>query len=180
MSCVQCTLKMWLGFRVAVAVVQASSCSSDLNLAWELPCAMGVALKKKKKNQSDSVLHIHNPFSFRVFSHVDHHRILGRVPCALQQCPVASQPIPHSVSHWCKMLVTGNALTGEGGDIWGLSAPSDQFSVNLKLLYKIKSINMIFQNNSERQTKPNQMTGNSRKVGFLRQPQKNSITCFLM
>ena len=27
-------------------------------------------------------------FSFRFFSHRDHHRILGRVPCALQQVPV--------------------------------------------------------------------------------------------
>jgi len=47
---------MWLGFRVAAAVVQAGSCSSDLTLAWKLPYAMGVALKsKKKKKQSAKV-----------------------------------------------------------------------------------------------------------------------------
>ena len=29
-----------------------------------------------------------HPFFFRFFSYMDHHRILGRVPCALQQVPV--------------------------------------------------------------------------------------------
>ena len=35
-----------LGYSVAVAVVQAGSCSSDSFLAWELPYASGTALKK--------------------------------------------------------------------------------------------------------------------------------------
>ena len=29
-----------------------------------------------------------HPFFFRFFSHVDYHRILGRVPCAVQQVPI--------------------------------------------------------------------------------------------
>lgn len=29
-----------------------------------------------------------NPFFFRFFPHIDDHRILGRVPCALQQVPI--------------------------------------------------------------------------------------------
>ena len=37
--------------------------------------------------QRDSVTRVHNPVSFRCFSHTDH-RILGRVLCALQQVPV--------------------------------------------------------------------------------------------
>ena len=36
---------MWLGFGVAVAVVQATALTESL--AWELPYAMGVALKNK-------------------------------------------------------------------------------------------------------------------------------------
>ena len=34
---------------MAVAVVQAGSCSPIQPLAWELPCATGVALKIKNK-----------------------------------------------------------------------------------------------------------------------------------
>ena len=41
---------MWLRPQVAVAVVWASSCSCDSTLTWELPYAVGVALKKTKKS----------------------------------------------------------------------------------------------------------------------------------
>ena len=34
---------------VAVAVVQAGSCSLDSTSAWEPPCAAGMALKRQKK-----------------------------------------------------------------------------------------------------------------------------------
>ena len=44
-----CRSQMLLGSHIAVAVVQASSCSSDSTLAWELPYATGAALKEKKK-----------------------------------------------------------------------------------------------------------------------------------
>ena len=40
---------------MAVAVVWAGSCSSDLTPSWELPYAMGATLKrpkKKKKNKT--------------------------------------------------------------------------------------------------------------------------------
>ena len=37
--------------------------------------------------QSDSVIHGYISI-LRSFSHIDDHRILGRVPCALQQVPV--------------------------------------------------------------------------------------------
>ena len=40
-----CRLKTWLGSCITVAVVQAGSCSSNATLVWELPSAMGVALK---------------------------------------------------------------------------------------------------------------------------------------
>ena len=40
---------MWLGSWVPVAVVQAGSCSSSWPLAWELPYATSMALKKKIK-----------------------------------------------------------------------------------------------------------------------------------
>ena len=39
---------MWLESGVAVAVVYTGGCSSDSTLAWELPYAVGTALKKKK------------------------------------------------------------------------------------------------------------------------------------
>ena len=45
-------LTQWIeGSQVAVAVDQASSCNSNSTLAWELPCALGVALKRKKKKK---------------------------------------------------------------------------------------------------------------------------------
>ena len=42
---------MLLGSRVAVAVavLQAGSCCSDVTLAWEFPYATGAALKRKEK-----------------------------------------------------------------------------------------------------------------------------------
>ena len=50
-----------------------------------------------------------HPFSFRFFSHIDDHRIFGRVPCAIQQVPTGqsfhipqcaySIPSPHSICH---------------------------------------------------------------------------------
>ena len=47
---------MWLVSHVAVAVVYAGSCSSDSTsglgpLAWEIPYATGMALKRKKKKR---------------------------------------------------------------------------------------------------------------------------------
>ena len=48
----RCRSQMRLGSRVAVAVVQASSCSSLIQpLAWEPPYAACVALKSKKKKE---------------------------------------------------------------------------------------------------------------------------------
>ena len=44
---------MWLGYGVAVAVGQASRCSSDLNPSLELPYAIGIAIKKKKKKKKN-------------------------------------------------------------------------------------------------------------------------------
>ena len=46
----QCSLHVQLRSGVAVSVVSAGSCSSNLTLAGELPCAKGVAVRKKKKN----------------------------------------------------------------------------------------------------------------------------------
>ena len=34
--------------------------------------------------QRDSVIHYTHPFFFRFFLHIDYHRILGRVSCAIQ------------------------------------------------------------------------------------------------
>ena len=42
-------LQMQLRPNIAVAVVQAGSCSSDLTPAWEIPYATGAALTKEKK-----------------------------------------------------------------------------------------------------------------------------------
>ena len=47
-----CGLQMRLGSHIAVAVVEAGSCSSIQSLAFELPCAMGAALKKTKQNKT--------------------------------------------------------------------------------------------------------------------------------
>ena len=33
------------------------------------------------------------PFSFRLFSHIDYHTILGRVPYAIQQVPVSQSQL---------------------------------------------------------------------------------------
>ena len=35
--------------------------------------------------QSDSVIHIHIFILFQILSHIDYHRILNIVPCAIQQ-----------------------------------------------------------------------------------------------
>ena len=43
-----CRLQMQLGSYVAMAVVQVSSCISDLTPAWELSYATSTALKSKK------------------------------------------------------------------------------------------------------------------------------------
>ena len=40
-------LQTWLRSHTAVAVVEASSCSSDSTPTWEFPYAMGTALKSK-------------------------------------------------------------------------------------------------------------------------------------
>ena len=50
MSC-SVGLQTQLEFLVAMAVVQAGSCSSDSISAWELPYATGAALKKKEKER---------------------------------------------------------------------------------------------------------------------------------
>ena len=42
-----CRSKTWLESGIAVAVVWARGCSLDSTLAWELPYAAGMALKKK-------------------------------------------------------------------------------------------------------------------------------------
>ena len=42
---------MQLGSRVAVAVVEASAATPILPLAWEIPCAVDVALKRKKRER---------------------------------------------------------------------------------------------------------------------------------
>ena len=50
---------MWLGSHVAMAVVEAGSCSSDWTpdpLAWELSHAPGVALKKEREGKKGSNL----------------------------------------------------------------------------------------------------------------------------
>ena len=46
-----CRSQTRLGSQVAVAVMQAGSCSSDLTPSWELPYATGVALEKRKKKK---------------------------------------------------------------------------------------------------------------------------------
>ena len=38
--------------------------------------------------QSDSVKHKHISILSRILFHIDHHRILGRGPCAIQPVPV--------------------------------------------------------------------------------------------
>ena len=50
LSChkLQCRSKRQFRSHIAVAVVQASSCSFDLNLAWELSYATGATLRKQK------------------------------------------------------------------------------------------------------------------------------------
>ena len=50
-----------------------------------------------------------HPFSFRFFSRIDYHRMLGRVPCAIQQVPIGqsfhilqcahADPKPHTHPH---------------------------------------------------------------------------------
>ena len=46
---------MWLGSSIAMAVAQASACSSNVIPSPELPYAMGVAIKRiiKKKNDQN-------------------------------------------------------------------------------------------------------------------------------
>ena len=44
-----CRSQTWLGSQVTMAVAQASSYSSNSTLAWELPYAVGTALKEEKK-----------------------------------------------------------------------------------------------------------------------------------
>ena len=46
---------MQLRSHIAVAMVQASICSSDSTLSLELPCAMVVALKNKQTNKKDTI-----------------------------------------------------------------------------------------------------------------------------
>ena len=42
---------MRLGSLVTMTVVEASTCISDSTLAWELPYAVGAALKKKRRKK---------------------------------------------------------------------------------------------------------------------------------
>ena len=46
-----CRLEMRLGSRIAMAVASAGSCGSESTPAWELPCAVDSALKKKKAEE---------------------------------------------------------------------------------------------------------------------------------
>ena len=46
-------LPMWLGSRMAVAVAVAGAAAPIQPLAWELPCAAGAALKRKKKKKEN-------------------------------------------------------------------------------------------------------------------------------
>ena len=49
---------MWIGSGIAVAVVEAGNCNSNLTPslgAWELPYTSGVALKSKQSEQASSV-----------------------------------------------------------------------------------------------------------------------------
>ena len=39
--------------------------------------------------QSDSVVHVHTSILLQILSHRDYHRLLGRVPCAIQQVPIS-------------------------------------------------------------------------------------------
>ena len=52
MNCVWCKSLMQLGSGIAMAVVQAGSCSSDSPPAWESPYALGVSKKRKKQNKT--------------------------------------------------------------------------------------------------------------------------------
>ena len=72
-----------------------------------------------------------HPFSLRFLSRVDHHRILGRVPCALQQMPVGqsfhipqcadcssfrSEPLYHdSLSKGWQGVYPSDGFPGDGG-----------------------------------------------------------------
>ena len=47
-----CRSKTWLESGIAVAVVWARGCSLDSTLAWELPYAAGMALKKKNNSNN--------------------------------------------------------------------------------------------------------------------------------
>ena len=46
---------MPLGSGVAVAVASAGSCGTNWALAWELPCATGMALKTKLKSNQKTM-----------------------------------------------------------------------------------------------------------------------------
>ena len=46
-----CRWHIWLGSGIAVAVVQAGSCSCDLTAAQEIPYASGSVLKRKKRKK---------------------------------------------------------------------------------------------------------------------------------
>ena len=47
----QCSLQMWLRFGVPMAVAYVAAAALIRPLAWELPCAAGVAIKRKKKKK---------------------------------------------------------------------------------------------------------------------------------
>ena len=55
---------MWLGSPVAVAVVRPAATAPIQLLAWELPCAVGAALKrpnkKKKKKKRKETVAVHD------------------------------------------------------------------------------------------------------------------------
>ena len=50
------SMRMWVWFPIAVAVVLASRCSSDLNPSWKLPYASGTAIKGKKNQKPESLI----------------------------------------------------------------------------------------------------------------------------
>ena len=49
-----CRLQMQLGSRVAVSTMQASNCCSNLTLAWQLPYASDVTLKRQRKKKKNT------------------------------------------------------------------------------------------------------------------------------
>ena len=50
-----CRSQTWLGSQIAVAAHRPEAAAPVQPLAWELPCAIGAALKKKKKKIKENI-----------------------------------------------------------------------------------------------------------------------------